>query len=73
MTHEVNNTVPKVDPFGTSNFEFKKFKKKKNYSPWGVMDARSRYSRTSESKKQIKVRITFEKEKISFGCIQESN
>ena len=49
------------------------FKKNKIYSPSSSINERSRYSSTSESKKQIKVQNTFEKDKISLGCIQQSN
>ena len=40
--------------------------------PGPCMKERSWHSRTSESKKQIKVRSTFKKDKISLGCIQKS-
>ena len=40
------------------------FKKSKIYSPFSSMDERPRYSLTSESKKQIKVRSTFEKDSL---------
>ena len=40
------------------------FKKSKIYLPFSSMDERPRYSLTSESKKQIKVRSTFEKDSL---------